>query len=100
MDDDMYPAGGEYFLPREPVDQKKARKKEEAKILEKIEVLTDLIERLDQRIEFYGSVDSIPNEVKLDPTQFLNMHNANQMVRDSLRSEREYIQSLIDPHLR
>lgn len=100
MDEDLYPNDSSYWLPTEPKEQKLARKKEQAKTLEAINILKEVVSRLEERIQYYASVDSIPDEVKFDPPAFLNMHNANQMVRNNLRQEKEYIQSLIDAHKR
>lgn len=98
MDDDLYPNDSSYWLPAEPREQRVARKKEQAKTLEAINILREVVLRLDQRIDYYASVDAIPDEVKLDPTAFMNMHNTNQMVRNCLRNEKEYIESLIETH--
>lgn len=97
MDDDVYPNdGSSFFMAREPKDQIIARKKENAKLLESINVLRDVVERLEARIDFYGSVDAMPTEAKADPTMFMNMHNANELVRECLIAEKEYLQQLID----
>lgn len=98
MNDDVYPNDGSYYLPREPKDQRIGRKKEQAKALEKQDILSELIQRLDNRISFYASVDSIPADVKADPEAFLIMHNANEQTRNNLSDEREYIVSLLDTH--
>lgn len=98
MDDDLMPNDGTYFFPREPADQIIGRKKEKAKTLEALTVLQELLDRLDKRIEFYASVDAMPDDVKTDAIKFMNMHNANQMVRDNLRSEKEWIEGLLDIH--
>ena len=100
MDDDLYPNDGTYFLPREPKEQRIARKKENAKVLESIDVITDLIKHLDDRIAFYASVDSIPAEVKVNPDQFLIMHNANEQTRNNLNQERELLISILDTYQR
>lgn len=96
--DDVMPNDGSYFMPREPEEQVIARKKESAQTLESVAVLKDMISRLDDRIDFYGSVDSIPPAVKADPKRFLITFNANQLTRDCLRSERDWIQDLLDTH--
>lgn len=96
--DDLMPNDGTYFGLREPQEQATARQKEKANTLEALPILKDLLRRLDQRIAFYGSVDSIPEEVKTKPEEFLVVHNANQMTRDNLRSEKEYIQGLLEEH--
>lgn len=96
MDEDLYPNDGQVFYPREPQDQVNARRSEKAKTLQGMAVLKDVVKRLETRIAFYESVDAMPDEVKADPVQFMNMHNANQMTRDNLKAEKEYIEQLID----
>lgn len=95
--DDVMPNDG-YFVPREPKDQQIGRKKERAQTLEALPVLQDLVTRMIARINFYGSVDSIPTEVKLDAQKFLLMHNSNEMTRNNLRSELEWMQALLEEH--
>lgn len=94
--DDLLPNDGTYFMPREPVEQVVDRKRERAQSLEDLSLLKEIIGRFDRRIEFYSSVDAMPDDVKTDPVKFMNMHNSNQLTRDSLNSEREYLQSLLD----
>ncbi len=98
MDDDLYPNDSSYFGLNEPAEQSIGRKKEKAKVLEGLAILKIIIAHLDKRIKFYASVDAMPNDVKTDPIKFMNMHNANQMTRDNLKSEKEYIESLLDTH--
>jgi hypothetical protein len=100
MDEDLYPNDSSYWLPTEPVEQELERKNEQAKTLEAVNVLQDVVERLNTRIAYYASVDSIPDEVKLDPVAFMTMHNTNQLVRDNLRIEKENIEDLIIIHKR
>lgn len=99
MDDDLYPSDGEYFLPREPKDQKIARSKERAKTLEAAAILEDVVIRLTDRIAFYEANSSIPEDVRDDPQKFLIMSNSHLLAARTLTSEREYIQSLIDAHI-
>ena len=96
--EDLYPNDSSYFLPTEPQDQVIARRKEKASTLEAINVLKEVVQRLEDRIAFYASVDSIPAAVKAKPQQFLIVFNANQLTRDNLRSEKEYIEQLIADH--
>jgi hypothetical protein len=97
-DDNLMPNDGAVFSLREPEQQSVDRKKEKAQTLEALPVLKDLLERLNERIAFYGSVDAIPDEVKTDPKQFLIVHNANELTRDNLRSEVEWINGLVEEH--
>lgn len=96
--DDVMPNDGTYFAPREPASQAVDRKKEKAHTLEALPILKDLLNRLQERVDFYGSVDSIPDEVKTNPEEFLRVHNANELVRSNLRAEIEWINGLLEEH--
>jgi hypothetical protein len=95
-DNVMPNTGGVYQT--EPPEQKEERQKEKAQTIQAMPILKEVIKRLDKRIEFYNSVDSIPDEDKKDPTRFVNMHNANELTRNNLQLEKEYIEDLIDTH--
>lgn len=96
--DDVMPNDGTYFVPREPEQQVIDRNKEKAKTLEALPILKDLLARLEERVAFYGSVDSIPDDVKTKPDEFLIVHNSNQLTRDNLRAEIEWIVGLLEDH--
>lgn len=98
--DDVYPSDGTYISgsKKEPPEQDVERKKEKARTLESLPLLKEIIQRLEERIEFYGSVDAMPKELKTSPTKFMNMHNTNELVRENLKMEKEYLQDLIDTH--
>lgn len=94
--DDLLPNDGTYFMPREPVDQVIARKKERSKTLEDLKIITSIVDHFEKRIEALGSVDAMPDEAKLDPQKFLIIHNANEIARKHLISEKEWVESLVD----
>ena len=96
--DNVMPNTGDCFGLREPVEQEIERKKEKAHTLEELSVLKSLVTHFEDRIKFYDSVSSIPNAVKADPKQFLIMHNANELTKKCLVSEKEYLESLLDTH--
>ena len=96
--DDLYPNDGSYYSLNEPEAQTTARKKKKAQTLEALPILKELLGRLDKQVEFLGSVDVMPDELKAKPVEFLNMHNAHQIARDILRAEKEYIEGLISDY--
>lgn len=96
--DNLMPNDGSLFSLREPEEQVVDRKKEKARTLEALPILKDLLTRLQERVAFYGCVDSIPDEVKTKPKQFLIVHNSNQLTRDNLRAEIEWITGLLEEH--
>lgn len=96
--DDVMPNSGDYFTLREPADQAVDRKKEKAYTLEALPILQEVIDMLQKDIDFYGSVDSIPAEVKVNPREFLIMHNANEQTRNALKKKKAYIEGLLVTH--
>ena len=98
MDDDLMPNDGTFYFPREPQDQVIARKKEKAQILESLSVLQELLARWNEKIAFYESVKSIPEEVKLDPKKFMVTIDAHSVIVEIFEAEREYIESLISSY--
>lgn len=100
MDDDVMPNDGSYFSFREPVEQVVERKKERAKTLEYINTLQEIIDRLNERISFYESVKSIPDEVKLNPEELIRVLNANALTAENLTNEKVHLESLISTYKR
>jgi hypothetical protein len=94
--DNVMPNEGSVFYPHEPKQQAIDRKKERARTLEALPILKDLLKRLEQRITFYESIYSIPEEVRTDPQQFLIVHNANTLMVQNLKAEAEWIQDLLE----
>jgi len=101
MDDDLYPNDGTFIggVQPEPADQRIARKKEKAQTLQALPILEELVQHLKEKVAFYGSIDAMPDDVKTDPKQFLIVHNANELTRDNLRAELEYIEGLVQEAL-
>ena len=95
MDDDLYPLDGAAFRtePKEQVDE---RKLEISKAQAAAPILEDIIERFEDKIDFYNSVDSIPPEVKTDPQKFLIIHNANELTRNNLIAEVDWLKGLLE----
>lgn len=97
-DDNIGSNEGQWFFAQEEPEQAVARKHEKAKTLEGLSILQQVVEQFDKDIEFYGSVDAIPTEVKLDSEKFMIASNINEGLRDRLKVKRAYIQGLIDTY--
>lgn len=97
-EDNLAPNDGTWFGIGEPTEQIIARKKERALTLEALPVLKDLVKRLKARIEFYNSMDSIDDDIKLDVKKFMVVYNANKLTRDNLQVELARIEGLIEDH--
>lgn len=95
MDEDFVPISSQ-FLPTEPVEQKNERAKQKAEVFSALPLLKAVIERFDDRIEFYSSVDSIPVELHAVPEQFMHAVAAAKATKDYLLAERDYLEELIE----
>lgn len=96
--DDVYPNDFSPFT--EPIEQELERKKKKAHTLEALPILKELMERLQNQIDFLGSVDSIPSETMGDKEAFMGFAMANRLARDVLRNEMEYLEGLITTYSR
>lgn len=93
--DDLMPNDSTYFIPREPKEQRLARKQEKAQTLEGLTILQDLLRRWDEKISFYDSVRSIPDEIRVDKEKFAILSGIHSGIVESLEAEKEYIEELI-----
>jgi hypothetical protein len=93
-DDNMYPNDGEWFAA--PGTQTEEAKEELDKLRQAKPLVRDVIQRFNDQIDYYTSIDSI--EVSLDdaPAVYQRHVEANRIVRDKLIAERDYIMSLLD----
>lgn len=94
--DNLMPKGGGYFLPTEGQDQINERQTEKAKVFEALPLLQEIIDRFAEKAEFYGSVDSIPEELHTKPDEFMHAVAANKLTRDNLLAEKDYLEGLIE----
>lgn len=93
MSDDYYPNDGTHFAPTEPEEQVQERKEEEGKLREGARVLEDVIARLESRIQFYSSIDSIEVDLDEDPSTHQKRIEVAKMTKTNLLQEKEYWQS-------
>lgn len=91
-----YPLHGQPFMPTVPTAQQEAKEKAREDVLQQVPLLKKVVKRLDQKIAFYDSVNSVPDEVKTKPEEFMHIIAANKLTRDDLMQERSYIQAQID----
>jgi hypothetical protein len=93
MDD--YPNDGEYYdssyyQVTEPQDQQEQRREAEAKAKANRNTIQDMIARLNDRIKFYDSLESIPDETIGDETIFRITVMANKQTVANLNIELNY----------
>lgn len=93
MNDNVYP-GGSYY-PSEPVSQVKERDEEVSKTLLAIPRLQEAVDYLDERIAFYGSLDSIDPGLLTMPNDFMHVVAGNKVAKANLEIERDWFIGLI-----
>lgn len=98
MEDDLYPRSTEYFVPNADMDEQreKAKKEENAAVAKELNKLQQIIDRWNERIDYYKSLDAIPNEAVTDKQLSTYMLAHKEVVR-ILREERSVLESIIDP---
>ena len=74
----------------------KTEEREEAAIKDAQGVLQQIIDRLNERIDFYKSVEAIDDDVTANPELLAQTVIANKLVVANLTQERNTIQGLID----
>lgn len=99
MDSDFGNVESSYFKVDEPEEQKVERQEEKAKVQGGKKLLEDLIERWAEKVAFYDSIDSIPNEVRADQEKFMLAVNTNSLTKENLIVELEYLEALRDTYL-
>lgn len=97
-EDNLYPTSTEYFVPQAPADQDEGAREQKAEVESSKAVLQDIVDHLQSRVDFYTSVDSIPEELHTDPTQFMHAVAANKLARDNLATELDAIRRIIRDH--
>lgn len=99
MEDNLYPRSTEYFVPNADMDEQreKAKKEENAAVAKELNKLQQIVDRWNERIDFYKSVDAIPEGVIADKEQLATYMLAHKEVVRILREERSALESIIDP---
>lgn len=98
MEDNLYPRSTEYFVPNADMDEQreKAKKEENAAVAKELNKLQQIIDRWNERIDYYKSLDAIPNEAVTDKQLSTYMLAHKEVVR-ILREERSALESIINP---
>ena len=98
MDNNLYPNDGQVYA--EPKDQIDEKNQEANEVLSALPLINEMLERFNQRIAFYSSVDSIPEEVQTKPDEFMHVATANKLVKDNLEQEKNYLEGLINEYVK
>lgn len=96
LEDDMYQNDGTFFQPTEPEEQLKERLATKSKVAGAKPLLREVIGHFNERIAFYGSIQSIPREVRKDPHQLAVQLEANEIAQANLSIERDWLEALLD----
>lgn len=94
--DNIIPNDGRFYVPVKSKEAQEAERHKQKTVLEQVPVLKGVLKHLEEKILFYDSLNSIKVDISEDPLTFQKVHYANQICRDSLKTERTYIQSEID----
>ncbi len=99
MEDNLYPRSTEYFVPNADMDEQreKAKQAEEEATKKDLNKLQQIIDRWNERIDYYKSLDAIPNEAVTDKEQLSIYMLAHKEVVRILREERSVLESVINP---
>ena len=86
-------------MPNADMDEQreKAKEEENAVVAKELNKLQQIVDRWNERIDFYKSVDAIPNEAVTDKEQLSIYMLAHKEVVRILREERSVLESIIDP---
>lgn len=93
VEDNVYPNDGRFYSPFAE-DTKVDSETKQAEVNQ--DVLNKILERLDERIAFYDSVNSVPDEALTDPAKHMHYTASNKMTRNNLYMERNEIAILIE----
>jgi len=96
--DDLLPNESTYFVPREPVEQVVARKKEKAKTLEALTVIKQVIQHFEERIADRDKLTSIPVDLTQDPAMHQKLCAVNELLKIGLTEEKRMLEELLEVH--
>ena len=98
MEDNLYPRSTEYFVPNADMDEQreKAKKEENAALAKELNKLQQIVDRWNERIDYYKSLDAIPNEAVTDKEQLSIYMLAHKEVVRILRQERSELENIIN----
>ena len=98
MEDNLYPRSSEYYIPNTEMDKQReeAEKADKAAAARDLNKMQQVLDRWNERIEFYKSTDAIPEDVIADKEKLATYMLAHKRVVEILREERSVIESIID----
>lgn len=92
-DGNMYQNSGEWYA--QPPARTEEENAERTALKQAHPLVQALIARLDSRIAFYKSIDSVTVDILTDLAKYQQVVEANKVIRATLQSERDYIAGLL-----
>lgn len=97
MDDNLYPLDGSAFNMRVESDkQLEDKEREISETLSAIPLLKEIVDHLIEKIDFYNSINSVPDSILTSPDEFMHLIAANKQTVNNLEVEKEYILSRVE----
>ena len=93
VEDNVYPNDGRFYSPFAE-DNKVDAETKQAEVSQ--DILAELLAYFDERIEFYGSVDSVADTLLVAPDEFMHTIAANKLTRNNLIEVRNRVATLLE----
>lgn len=87
-----------FYAPKATPDQVKEKIEEQSKVRAGMELLEELIERLEARATFYDTLSSVKADVTTTPEEHLRQVIANDQTKANLKLEISYFTTLRDTY--
>lgn len=97
LEGNMYPTDGAMYA-QIPEDQVKEERDKTIGVISFAPLLKEICEHLAERVSFYQSVRSIPDDVLTNPEEFMHVVAANKLTAENLEKEKEKIEILMSEY--
>lgn len=97
QEDNVYTRNTSTFIKPQPEEQRKEIERENVEIASSVQAIKRIVERLDERIEYFGSIISLPDDhTKISPEEFMRDSYIRKGICEILIEERNEIADLIN----
>ena len=97
--DDLYPNDSGAMFQDQPEERTEEEQKEAGMVKASAPIIPEILAHFDERIAFYGSVDSIDINLNDDPLTHQKKTAVAQMMKSQLEQERSELESLFEQYL-
>lgn len=87
-----------YFGIQDDVTTVSETTQERAMVKAALPLIDELLDRLQARITFYDTLNSIEVDLETDPEAYIRQHIANAQTKANLELEKQYLETLKDTH--